>query len=1408
MKLQVPGVAGDGPRFAMSGSKEQLTVQGVAVFYGLVVYRAGSGYRLLFTAPGLLSAYSELFTVAVGPPVSLTVIRQPSGAWGGYVLHGQPSVQLQDQGGNAVNITTTVRVRLLVGNSTLDGSPARQAFLNGTLSEIMSSGFSSFTNLAVDLVGQNYRLNFSALSFWTLSKNFSVSPGGPSRLIVLRQPQGCRGGELCDVQPQLLVVDAGGNAASASELYVTVYANETLNESGDEQQIAAQFFPLKNGLLQFNNLSISLVGEYTMMFESPGIEGISSSTFFVIFGKPQDLVILKQPGNGTAGYPLEQPLVVYFVDAGNNSVLEQGLQVLLSLNYSILRFSVDRKSELCKIWKHPGDSNVSAATAFLYENISEICKQTMCETRIPELKGGAENSTQNNGFAYFHDITIDQPGEHYFLDISSPFTYSLLESATFSIQVGGPSVLSIVCSPHEEFSGQAFYVQPVIQISDAGNNLVPVTFGLSGIVVNVILMDTSDSSALLVGTRTSEFREGSDLAAFTDLQVDGAGTGYVLQFSGSGQPCSNSTYPHSLCSEVNATNLTIVAGRPVGLAVYAPTVVKAGEYFSVDVTLRDSGGSIADDNEVRYFNATLYRIVEETFILQCRGKQSCTVILNTSRHNGVAEIFSLNLTINLICTDFSFIRDYISELLIWATPLARNMFNGGPWEGCYGSCSVTRLMLDSFKLVERVCWDGNGNACMSIPNIGAAVYDPQASSRWDYYESTPMVNLSSVPVSLTATPTVNFYSCDGYFVNAEMQFSMVYLEEQGSVDLGIFQMKNGQSSLSDLKLESLNSKYSVLCNMVGFGKAFSAPISVSYGPIRRIAVLKQPGNGTGDKPLIPQPWISVQDNAGNIVKDGAGFVVANVSVANLSLSNEFKETAANFDIDRKFVSGMWASVSNGTARFSELFVGTSSADFPYFLTFVYSTNLSDASPPEAPITYSARFYVVAGVPTGLKLIQQPLGGPGGYIFEKQPIVGVVDLSENLCSVDDDSITVSIGQNGGVIGRLSGTQVLQISSGIASFTDLSIDLAGRGYTLLFYSDLYGSVETESFDVTTGPAFRLAMQRQPADSRILQLLSTQPSVQVLDKGGNLVRGWSGIVTVFIQSVGRSPYPSITFPTAHLLGDLNGTTQEGIIYFWNLRVDAPGVGFVLGFTANPTTGIMSTTSSPFSVVGDVAAQIGILLQPTFAKSSLIMSDFVLAALDENGVIDVHYSSPVTAFISSDWQLPANLAGSLEVNFIEGLAVFSNLVLSVNQSVISVPEIFLNFSSEGLVMQQSNGIIVLNAWIGWWKIFAAPTAGVEGLLDGYFFLKADVGLGQLVGRYLSNNSTLTKLSVANKFDGFFQSVDSPYTCRDGSCEIAVLTGNFINVKYLGLTLLMSQSGLTTGYISFPSILTVDGVR
>src|SRR5262249_5754127 len=77
---------------------------------------------------------------------------------------------------------------------------------------------------------------------------------------------------------------------------------------------------------------------------------------------------------------------------------------------------------------------------------------------------------------------------------------------------------------------------------------------------------------------------------------------------------------------------------------------------------------------------------------------------------------------------------------------------------------------------------------------------------------------------------------------------------------------------------------------------------------------------------------------------------------------------------------------------------------------------------------------------------QPSDTAAGQTIGPAVVIAVVDALGNVVTNDNSgTVTLSLGTNPGG-GTLSGTQTVTVVNGLATFSDLSIDQPGAGYTL--------------------------------------------------------------------------------------------------------------------------------------------------------------------------------------------------------------------------------------------------------------------------------------------------------------------------------------------------------------------------
>src|SRR5438034_583091 len=189
---------------------------------------------------------------------------------------------------------------------------------------------------------------------------------------------------------------------------------------------------------------------------------------------------------------------------------------------------------------------------------------------------------------------------------------------------------------------------------------------------------------------------------------------------------------------------------------------------------------------------------------------------------------------------------------------------------------------------------------------------------------------------------------------------------------------------------------------------------------------------------------------------------------------------------------------------------------------------------------SARVNITAAPAPNVAFTTQPQATQAG---QTMPAVRVTarDASGNTVTSFTGLITVAIGANPGG-GTLSGTTSVNAVSGVATFSTLSINNAGNGYTLVASASGLTGTTSASFNITTPPATNLAFTTQPQTTQAGQ---TMPVVRVTarDASGNTVTRYTGLITV---ALGANPGG----------GTLAGTTSvnavSGVATFSTLSIN----------------------------------------------------------------------------------------------------------------------------------------------------------------------------------------------------------------------------------------------------------------
>ena len=99
------------------------------------------------------------------------------------------------------------------------------------------------------------------------------------------------------------------------------------------------------------------------------------------------------------------------------------------------------------------------------------------------------------------------------------------------------------------------------------------------------------------------------------------------------------------------------------------------------------------------------------------------------------------------------------------------------------------------------------------------------------------------------------------------------------------------------------------------------------------------------------------------------------------------------------------------------------------------------------------------------------------------------------------------------GTLGGTVTVSASNGVATFSSLSINNAGTGYTLAATSAGLTAATSSAFNVTAGTASKLVFSVQPSNTAAGASITPAVTVTIQDAGGNTVTTSTAAVTIAI-------------------------------------------------------------------------------------------------------------------------------------------------------------------------------------------------------------------------------------------------------------------------------------------------------
>jgi hypothetical protein len=537
---------------------------------------------------------SPAITVNVGPASKLTVQTQPSTtAIAGIPFAQQPVVRVEDAGGNLITADNGRVITAVRGTGT--------GTLQGTLTATTVNGVATFANISYN-VAETITANFTASGLTSAtSGNIVVAAAAADRLAFTTQPGGVsRVGTPLATQPVVKSQDAFGNNSTVGlpanltlTLNLTAGSGTLLGTTNVDLGTAAG-----NGIATFTNLQCSDAGtnkQFTAsasgladaigaafnvggVAQATGADAISADTtggtYTTLTGPTYFEVANGDIGTGTiilnppAGFVFDAsgtpaPTVLITRIGGTGSNLNNINDVASGTSAAITSRSTTQIT-----------FTVSAASSS-----GVTCSLTWQNVRIRPSAGTplASGNLTRSGTATMAGVT------------SGSTSFGPLTEVA-----GVANRLAFSTQPGSATAGAIFGAQPVVRTRDQfGNNS---TVGLSA--SKTVTLALTAGTGPLLGTTSIDLgtAAGNGVAAFTDLQLNSAGTNKQLTASASG-----STNAVSSVFTVNAA-----AADHLTIQTQPSTTATAGVAFAQQPVIRieDSFGNLRSTDNTTVITAS------------------------------------------------------------------------------------------------------------------------------------------------------------------------------------------------------------------------------------------------------------------------------------------------------------------------------------------------------------------------------------------------------------------------------------------------------------------------------------------------------------------------------------------------------------------------------------------------------------------------------------------------------------------------------------------------------------------------------------------------------------------------------------------------------------------------------------
>jgi hypothetical protein len=362
----------------------------------------------------------------------------------------------------------------------------------------------------------------------------------------------------------------------------------------------------------------------------------------------------------------------------------------------------------------------------------------------------------------------------------------------------------------------------------------------------------------------------------------------------------------------------------------------------------------------------------------------------------------------------------------------------------------------------------------------------------------------------------------------------------------------GVASFSNLRIDKAASGYTLRAVSGSLPSATTSAFTVTPGAATRLLFSVQPSSTMLDGIIRPPVQVTAYDGQGNVATNFSGVI----TVA--------KKNDGSVTKDATLSGGGPATAVAGVVTFSALSlnrVGTG-----YTLSAAFANGVTES----APFDITATPPPPPGNATQLAFTQEPQSSSAGAPLAPVQVTALDAQGQRVAGFSGP-VTVTLGANPGGAALSNGGPVNAVN-GVATFTSLSVNRTGTGYTLRAAAGGLPTLTSTPFDIAPGPATQLAFTVQPSNALPGAAITPPVQVTAFDALGNAATNFTGDVWVAIGH-------DASLLGATLGGHTHVPAAAGVAAFGDLSINQPGVGYTL--TAAFVPGTPVTTSASFTIL-----------------------------------------------------------------------------------------------------------------------------------------------------------------------------------------------------------------------------------